>query len=81
MHLISLAFLRFVEYMSAVYIDEEFGDLYQPEDPYDYWKRQVTRLKHLPIPCVHSMFASQLIALGIFISANRKRMIMPSNSV
>ena len=46
MHLISLAFLRFVEYMSAVYIDEEFGDLYQPEDPYDYWKRQVTRLKH-----------------------------------
>ena len=41
MHLISLALLRFVEYMSAVYIEEEFGDLYQPEDTYEYWRRQV----------------------------------------
>ena len=41
MHLISLALLRFVEYMSAVYIEEEFGDLYQPEDTYEYWRSQV----------------------------------------
>jgi hypothetical protein len=42
MHLISLGLLRFVEYMSAVYVDEEFGDLFQPEDTYEYWRRQVS---------------------------------------
>ncbi len=42
MHLIALGLLRFVEYMSAVYVDEEFGDLFQPEDTYEYWRRQVS---------------------------------------
>jgi hypothetical protein len=38
----SLGILRFAEYMSAVYIEEEFGELYQPEDNYEYYRRQVT---------------------------------------
>jgi hypothetical protein len=42
MHLMSLGILRFAEYMSAVYIEEEFGELYQPEDNYEYYRRQVT---------------------------------------
>jgi hypothetical protein len=42
MHGLALALLRFSEYMSSVYIEEEFGDLFQPESDYDYFRRQVT---------------------------------------
>ena len=41
MNLLSLGLIKFAEYMSSVYIAEEFGQLFQPETNYEYHRRQV----------------------------------------
>ena len=43
MHLIALGLVRFAEYMSSVYIDEEFDrEMYEEEEGLEYIRRQVS---------------------------------------
>ena len=46
MHLISLGLLRFVDFMSVVYIDEEFDEATLEKEEWPYYRRQVNKVNH-----------------------------------